>query len=118
MPSPPKPKLPPLSVPLPGNLQYRYSDGEFRPDMSQIRMCNAVNFVQFCKDSSVKAMQVTWDELDHITAEDQAGKHKRARDKGLCKDLALNPHTALIPLITLLQIVVACEVISETLFLF
>jgi hypothetical protein len=27
-------------------------------------------------------MQVTWDELDHITAEDEAGKHKRARDKG------------------------------------
>ena len=81
MPSPPKPKLPLLSVPLPENLQRRHSDDEPRPDMSQIRVCSAVNFVQFCKDPSAKAMRVTWDELDRITAEDKAGKYKRARDK-------------------------------------
>jgi reverse transcriptase-like protein/integrase-like protein len=81
MPSPPKPKLPSLSVPLPENLQHRHSDDEARPDMSQIRVCSAVNFVQFCKDPSAKAMRVTWDELDHITAEDKSSKYKRAGDK-------------------------------------
>jgi hypothetical protein len=32
-------------------------------------MANAVNFVTFCKDPSVQAMTVTWDELDCIYAE-------------------------------------------------
>ena len=40
-----------------------------RPDLNQIRMVNAVNFVTFCKDPSVQAMTVTWDELDRIYAE-------------------------------------------------
>jgi hypothetical protein len=78
LPPPPKPKLPPLSVPLPENLQHRHSHDEPRPDMSQIRVCSAINFIQFCKDPSAKAMRVTWSELDRI-AEDS--EYKRARQK-------------------------------------
>ena len=66
-PPPAKPKLPPLSVPIPDN-QYQQPEVE-RPDLNQIRMVNAVNFVTFCKDPSVQAMTVTWDELNHIHAE-------------------------------------------------
>jgi hypothetical protein len=32
-------------------------------------MANAVNFVIFCKDPSVQAMTITWDELDCIYVE-------------------------------------------------
>jgi hypothetical protein len=32
-------------------------------------MINAVNFVTFCKNPSVQAMRITWDELDPIYAE-------------------------------------------------
>ena len=66
-PPPAKPKLPPLRVPIPDN-QYQQPEVE-RPDLNQIRMVNAVNFVTFCKDPSVQAMTVTWDELDRIYTE-------------------------------------------------
>ena len=56
-PPPAKPKLPPLSVPIPDN-QYQQPEVE-RPDLNQIRIVNAVNFVTFCKDPSVQAMTVT-----------------------------------------------------------
>jgi hypothetical protein len=32
-------------------------------------MANAVNFITFCKDSSIQAIIVTWDELDQIQRE-------------------------------------------------
>jgi RNase H-like domain found in reverse transcriptase/Reverse transcriptase (RNA-dependent DNA polymerase)/Integrase zinc binding domain len=62
----PKQPLPPLSVPLPQSPSAPQQQFE-RPDLSDIRMTMATNFLQFCRDPSTKVMKITWDELDHLT---------------------------------------------------
>jgi hypothetical protein len=57
-PKPRKEPLPALSIALP------QSHNDERPDLSDIRLARAVNFVQFCKQNNVYAMKVTWEELD------------------------------------------------------
>ena len=59
---------PPAQPPLPKE-DLQQPPSNIRPDMSQIRMAKATNFVQFCRDHSVQAMTVTWDELDNIVSE-------------------------------------------------
>ena len=55
---PQKEAQPSLSVPLPSETNTEDSD------WGDVRMIRAVNFVQFCKHPNVKAMRVTWEELD------------------------------------------------------
>ena len=38
-----------------------------RPDLSDIRMAMATNFLQFCRDPNVRVAKVTWNELDNPT---------------------------------------------------
>lgn len=54
--------LPPLSVPVAELPTY---DDE-RPNMDDIRWLNASSFVTFCRQDKVKAMRLTWDELDQL----------------------------------------------------
>ena len=61
----PKPPLPPLSVPLP-RPPSSYPDECLRPDLSDIRVSAATNFLQFCKTPGAQVMKVTWDELDRL----------------------------------------------------
>src|SRR6185312_10158187 len=54
----PKPPFPPLSMPLPppsppAPLSQR------RPNLSDIQFTGATNFLQFCKDPTIKAMKIT-----------------------------------------------------------
>lgn len=64
-PAPRKAPLPPLSVPLPTANQYEFDEPQ--PDTSQIRMLNATGFAQFCRNPTVRAMTITWDELDRLS---------------------------------------------------
>jgi hypothetical protein len=57
-----KQPLPPLSVPLPQPSPVHQEP----PNLADIRMSAAVNFLQFCRDPKVKAMKVTWNELDNL----------------------------------------------------
>lgn len=59
---PPKPSLPLLSVPLPDVATATYADE--RPDINDIRFSAATNFTQFCCQPGVKAIRITWNELD------------------------------------------------------
>jgi transposase InsO family protein len=70
----PKPILPPLSVPLPAP-PAPSALLDIRPDLTDIRVARATNFLQFCRDPSVKAMRLTWDELDSI--QQQGTRQKR-----------------------------------------
>jgi hypothetical protein len=63
---PPKPQLPPLSLPLPPS-PYGPPDSMDRPDLDDIRMVAATNFLSFCQKPGVKAMRVTWDDLDRFS---------------------------------------------------
>ena len=63
--APPKLPLPPLSVPLPHHPSYSPQSTD-RPDLRDIRLSRATNFIQFCKSPGVKAMKITWDELDRL----------------------------------------------------
>lgn len=67
-PPPAKPQLPPLSTPLPAEDPHQQLCSD-RPDLNQVKMTNAINFVTFCKDPSTQAMTITWDELDHAVQE-------------------------------------------------
>lgn len=40
-----------------------------------IRLANAANFVQFCRDPTVEAMEITWNELDRLDVQCQEKKY-------------------------------------------
>jgi hypothetical protein len=73
--------LPPLSAPLP--VPQPDPDNMKRPDTGDIRMVTANSFTQFCRDSSVKAMRVTWEELDRMEKEHH---HRRIELPELSED--------------------------------
>src|SRR5437773_3621557 len=61
LPPPPKPPMPPLSVPLPLPPETAPSQWPSeRPDTSDIRMVRATNFLQFCRAPGVEAIRLTW----------------------------------------------------------
>ena len=62
---PPKEPLSPLSVPIPQPLPQVE-----QPDLEDIRMALATSFIQFCKQPGVKAMKITWHELDKIAQQE------------------------------------------------
>ncbi|RAL66948.1 hypothetical protein DID88_007730 [Monilinia fructigena] len=51
--------LPPLSVPIP-----EVQPPLLSPNMEDIRWLQASSFVSFCRQDNVRAMRITWDELD------------------------------------------------------
>ena len=61
-PLPRKLPLPPLSVPIPQALASPLLLND-RPDISDIRMVRATNFLQFCRAPGVDAIRITWDEI-------------------------------------------------------
>ncbi|KFG84296.1 hypothetical protein MANI_115950 [Metarhizium anisopliae] len=64
---PPKPQL---SVPIPPTPNgARPPDPYDRPDLSDIKMLAATNFLQFCKGGATQCMKITWPELDAIQTE-------------------------------------------------
>jgi RNase H-like domain found in reverse transcriptase/Reverse transcriptase (RNA-dependent DNA polymerase)/Integrase zinc binding domain len=73
---PPRPPLPPLSVPLPNPSRETALQPSDRPDLSNIRLTSATNFVQFCRDPTVEAMKMTWDELDRLDSSHQQTKYR------------------------------------------
>lgn len=76
---PPKNReLPPLSAALPPS--FEGWNGVDRPDLGDIKMVTANSFTQFCSDPSVRAMTVTWEELDR--------EQQRHRDEVRLPDLA------------------------------
>lgn len=69
----PKQPLPPLSVPLPQSPPIPKQQSE-RPDLSDIRMAMAINFLQFCRSPGTEVMKITWDELDSLIKEETETK--------------------------------------------
>lgn len=65
-PRPQRQPLPPLSVPIPVNNEFEFCSESIRPDLARIRMANAVGFAQFCRNPAVRAMTITWEELDRL----------------------------------------------------
>ena len=67
----PKQALPPLSVPIPKSITLP-QPGVDSPDMDDIRLVQATNFLQFTRLPGTQVMRVTWDELDNAMKKPQS----------------------------------------------
>ncbi|QLI66561.1 Transposon Tf2-12 polyprotein [Metarhizium brunneum] len=64
------PPMPQLSVPIPPTPNGACPPDPYdRPDLSDIKMSAATNFLQFCKGGATQCMKITWPELDAIQTE-------------------------------------------------
>ena len=66
----PKQALPPLSVPIPKPITLPQPRVD-SPDMDDIRLVQATNFLQFTRLPGTQVMRVTWDELDNAMKKPQ-----------------------------------------------
>lgn len=82
-PPPAKPRLPPLSAPVPrvASTQAPSPIDQFRE--LDVRYSTANSFLAFCRNSDAQVMKVTWDELDKATPD----RDKRKRFRPALPDL-------------------------------
>lgn len=63
-PKPPSQQLTPLSAPIPQIPTGAVPEAVPPPNLNDIRWLRASSFVSFCQQDQVKAIRITWDELD------------------------------------------------------
>ncbi|RAL63592.1 hypothetical protein DID88_003636 [Monilinia fructigena] len=77
--------LPPLSVPIP-----EVQPPLLSPNMEDIRWLQASSFVSFCRQDNVRAMRITWDELDQAAERRTTNSRESLNTTTLLQTVHLN----------------------------